>query len=328
MAALTGRVALITGAGRGIGREEALFFAGEGAKVVVNDPGAEPDGNGRDDSVAASVVEEIVAHGGTAVANTDSVSDWAGARRMVEAAIDTFGDLHVVVNNATIKADRAMTTMTEEQFDDVVAVKLKGTFAVSHWAARHWRQRHEAGDRTDRAIVNTSSGSGLVNPLPGQTNYAAANAGVAAMTISSALELGLYGVRVNCVSPSMARTRLTLDVPGMDNPGQGSFDPSHPRASAPVVAYLAAPDCPLTGQVLAIRGGTVVVNDGWSPGARVTKDDALWTVEELRAALDELTFTDQFDKLAVALGGALGATGREQIQQLIAAHLTEVSPGS
>ncbi|CAM3987177.1 SDR family NAD(P)-dependent oxidoreductase [Kibdelosporangium persicum] len=329
MGALTGRVVLITGAGRGIGREEALFFADEGAKVVVNDPGVAPDGSGRDAGVAAAVVDEIVARGGSAVANTDSVNDWEGARRMVDTAVEAFGDLHAVVNNATIKADRAMTRMTEREFDDVVAVKLKGTFAVSRWAARYWRAQYESGIRVDRAIVTTSSGSGLTNPLPGQTNYAAANAGVAAMTISSALELGRYGVRVNCISPSMARTRLTLGVPGMsDSPPSGTFDPLHPGASAPVAGYLASADCPLTGQVLVVRGSTVVVANGWSPGAHVTRDGSLWTVDELGKALGELRFADQFEKLAHALGGALGAAGRERIQQLINAQLDEVSPGS
>jgi NAD(P)-dependent dehydrogenase (short-subunit alcohol dehydrogenase family) len=315
MGALDGRVVLITGAGRGIGREEALYFAGEGAKVVVNDPGVAPDGTGGDAGVAASVVAEIVAAGGEAVASTDSVSDWEGARRMVDAAVDAFGDLHVVVNNATIKADGPMTAMTEAQFDDVVAVKLKGTFAVSRWAARYWRDRRESG--IDRAIVTTSSGSGLANPLPGQTNYAAANAGIAAMTISSALELGGYGIRVNCVSPSMVRTRLTAGVPGMDSEVQGTFDPLHPKAIAPVVAYLGTAGCPLTGQVLAVRGGTVVVNHGWSAGAHVSRDDALWTVDDLGHALGGLAFDDPFDKLATALGGALGAAGRDQLERMI-----------
>ncbi|SMC89065.1 SDR family NAD(P)-dependent oxidoreductase [Kibdelosporangium aridum] len=411
MGALAGRVVLITGAGRGIGRAEALFFAAEGAKVVVNDPGVEPDGTGGDAAVAAAVADEIVARGGEAVANTDSVSDWDGAQRMVQTAIDTFGDLHVVVNNATIKADRAMTTMTESQFDDVVAVKLKGTFAVSRWAARYWQAQHAAGIRVDRAIVNTSSGSGLVNPLPGQANYAAANAGVAAMTISNALELARHGVRVNCISPSMARTRLTLEVPGVN---------ADPQAIAPVAAYLATEDCPLTGQVLGVsavpraqvpavgtvpsaqvptvdaaprgqvpavdaaprgqvpaagalpsaqvpavstgpsaqvpvvsavpraqapavsaaprapselgneRGGhpvprlhgcTVTINNGWSPGAQVSRDGSPWTVAELGAALGELPFPDQFEKLAAALAGALGAAGREEIQRMIDAQL-------
>ena len=250
MGTLEGRVALITGAGRGIGREEALFFAAEGAKVVVNDLGVAPDGSGTDISVAAAVVAEINAAGGAAVANTDSVSAWQGARRMVEAAIDAFGDLHIVVNNAAISRPRALVNMTEDEFDDVVAVKLKGTFAVSHWAARYWRERYEAGDRVDRAIVNTSSSAGLNSPYPLNTNYAAANAGVGAMTILHSLELGRYGVRVNCISPG-ARTRLSLDLPAgvqsltrRETAAPGEFDPWHPVHQAVVAAYSPAPIAP------------------------------------------------------------------------------------
>lgn len=320
---LDGRVVLITGGGRGIGREEALFFAAEGARVVVNDPGVAVDGTGGDADVAAAVVEEIIARGGQAVANTDSVADWHGARRMVDAALRAFGDLHVVVNNATIERNRGMADLTEEEFDDVIAVKLKGTFAVARWAARHWRERFEAGDRVDRAVVNTSSGSGLFNPLPTQASYAAGNAGVAAMTIVGALELGRYGVRVNCVSPSMARTRLTIQVPGMrEEPPAGRFDPLHPSTSAPVAAYLATAACPLTGQVLSIRGGSVTVDHGWSRGAHIHKD-GLWTVDELAERMRELPVDDPFEKLADALGGALGPTGRTQLQQMVNALLDQ-----
>ena len=324
MGSLDGRVALITGAGRGIGREEALFFAAEGARVVVNDPGVAADGTGGDPEVAAAVAAEIVAAGGHAVANTDSVSSWTGAERMVQTALDAFGDLHIVVNNATIKGDRAMVNMTEHEFDDVIAVKLKGTFAVSHWAARYWRSQFAAGIHVDRAIVNTASGSGLLNPLPNQTNYAAANAGIAAMTVVNALELARYGVRVNCVSPSMARTRLTRGVPGMDTvPEPGRLDPMHPVTSAPVVAYLATAECPMTGQVLSVRGGSVVVNHGWSRGAQVSKEDTLWTVDELAQALADLPREDQFEKLSTALGGALGPDGREGLQRMIERMLDE-----
>lgn len=225
MGSLDGRVALVTGAGRGIGREEALFFAAEGAEVVVNDPGVSPDGSGGD----AVVVDEIHARGGTAVASTDSVSDWQGARRIVDTAAETFGDLHIVVNNAAVSRPRALVNMTEEEFDDVVAVKLKGTYAVSRWAARYWRQRYEAGVRADRAIVNTSSTSGLDSPYPLNTNYAAANAGVGAMTIVHSLELGRYGVRVNCLSPG-ARTRLSLDLPaGLQSLTQETPEPGERR---------------------------------------------------------------------------------------------------
>ncbi|WP_049568961.1 SDR family NAD(P)-dependent oxidoreductase [Nonomuraea sp. SBT364] len=321
MGSLDGRVVLITGAGRGIGREEALFFAAEGAKIVVNDPGVEIDGTGGDAGVAAGVAEEIVARGGQAVASTDSVSDWEGARRMVATALDAFGDLHVVVNNAAIERNLGLADLGEDEFDDVVAVKLKGTFAVTRWAARHWRERHVAGDRVDRAVVNTSSGSGLLNPLPTQAAYASANAGVAALTTVAALELGRYGVRVNCVSPSMARTRLTLEVPGVGaEPPAGGFDPLHPSAVAPVAAFLAAADCPVTGQVLSVRGSTVTVNQGWSRGPSVHQAGP-WTVAGLAAELGGVPLEDPFDKLAQALGGALGVTGRDQLQEMINAQL-------
>ncbi|GII94311.1 SDR family NAD(P)-dependent oxidoreductase [Sinosporangium siamense] len=317
MGSLDGRVILITGAGRGIGREEALLFAAEGAKIVVNDPGVDIDGSGGDGGVAATVVEEIRDHGGEAVANTDSVADWRGAERMVGAALEAFGDLHVVVNNATIERNRGIADLSEEDFDDVVAVKLKGTFAVTHWAARYWREQYHAGVRADRAVVNTSSGSGLLNPLPLQTNYASGNAGVAAMTVVAALELGRYGVRVNCISPSMARTRLTLEVPGMDRkPEAGEFDPLHPATSAPIAAYLATEACALTGQVLSVRGGTVAVNHGWSRGAHVQREGG-WTVAELADEVGKLPMVDPFDHLAEVLGKALGVGGRDQLQAMI-----------
>lgn len=324
MGSLDGRVALITGAGRGIGREEALFFAAEGAKVVVNDAGVATDGSGGDAGVAAAVVAEITAQGGQAVASTDSVSDWRGAERMVDTALASFGDLHIVVNNAAIERNRALADLTEEEFDGVVAVKLKGTFAVSRWAAGYWREQHAAGVRTDRAIVNTASGSGLLNPLPLQTNYAAANAGVAAMTIVHALELGRYGVRVNCLSPSMVRTRLTRAVPGMqDGPPDGPLDPLHPVHQAVVAAYLAGAGCPLTGQVLSVRGTSVAVNRNWSLGGHVRKEAAGWTVEELTGALATLPFEDRFEQLAASLGGALGPAGRERLQQMVNALLDD-----
>lgn len=318
----SGRTVLVTGAGRGIGRAEALHLAAAGANVVVNDPGVEIDGSGGDPGVAAAVVEEIRTGGGAAVADGGSVADWAGARAMVDRAITAFGDLHAVVNNAAVEANGALERLTEAAFDDVVAVKLKGTFAVSHWAAVHWRHQHAAGVRTDRAILNTASGSGLLNPLPGQSNYAAANAGVAAMTIVHALELSRYGVRVNCVSPSLVRTRLTRGVPGLDRPAaDGVLDPRDPLVVAPLVAYLVSAGCPLTGQVLSVRGSSIAVHHGWSRGDEVHKDGELWTVPELAADLPALDLPDPFDALAVALDGALGATGRAELEAMIAAGL-------
>ncbi|MFI9405179.1 SDR family NAD(P)-dependent oxidoreductase [Nocardia sp. NPDC052316] len=324
MTELTGRTVLVTGAGRGIGRAEALFLAAAGANVVVNDPGVRIDGSGGDDAIAASVVAEIRANGGNAVADTGSVADWNAARRMVDRAVTEFGDLHAVVNNATIEINKGLERLTETEFDDVVAVKLKGTFAVSHWAAAFWRSRFDAGQRVDRAIVNTASGSGLLNPLPLQTNYAAANAGVAAMTTVHALELKRLGVRVNCVSPSMIRTRLTDPVPGMDEtPPPGDLDPKDPITVAPLVAYLVGRDCPLTGQVLSVRGGTIAVNHSWFRGAQIHKQHELWTVRELAARLEALALEDPFDRLTTALGGALGIAGRDQLEAMMNARLSE-----
>ncbi len=322
MGSLSGRVALITGAGRGIGRAEARYFAAAGAKVVVNDPGVAADGSAGDGGVAAAAAAEINAAGGEAISDTGDVSVWDDARRMVETAVETFGDLHIVVNNATIEVNKAMESLTEREFDDVVAVKIKGTFAVSRWAALYWRERHRSGDRTDRAVINTASGSGLRNPLPGQSNYAAGNAAVAALTIVHALELARFSVRVNCIAPSMIRTRLTLPVPGMqETVPHGRFDPRDPAVIAPVAAYLATAGCPLTGQVLSVRGSRVTLDDGWSPGSHVDKPDASWTVEELATAMESLPHRDPFDHLAEALTGALGSPGRAELQAMINAQL-------
>lgn len=283
MGALDGRVALITGAGNGIGREHALLFAREGARVVVNDLGGSTDGRGADGSAAQTVADEIVAAGGEAVASTTSVTDDGGAEAMVQQAVDAFGDLHVVVNNAGILRDRMLVSMTEEDFDAVVAVHLKGTFNVTRHAARYWRDQAKAGASEPRSIVNTASGAGL-HGNPGQTNYAAAKAGIAAMTIVNALELKRYGVRANCIAP-LARTRLTLQTPGIDETMAGTaFDPEN---VSPLVAALARADCPFTGQVFSVVGGSVGIYAGWSIDAEVETDGA-WAVADLVAAMDAL----------------------------------------
>lgn len=314
---LEGRVALITGAGRGIGRQEALYLAAQGARVVINDPGGDSTGTGYDSGVAAAVVREVIAAGGEAVANTDSVIDWQGAKRLVATAVDTFGDLHIVINNAGTHAPQALVDVTEHDFDSVLAVKLKGSVAVSHWAANHWRDRHDAGVRTDRVIINTSSGSGLLNPLPLASAYAAANAGVGALTIVHALELSRYGIRVNAIAPSMVRTRLTEGIPGMAENPAAAYDPLDPIHQAIVAAYLATPDCPLTGQVFTVRGSTVIPNRNWSPGQPVTKPNAAWHPTELGQALTAAPLEDQFDKLLTALGPVYNITTRDQLQQLL-----------
>lgn len=330
MGVLDGRIALITGAGRGIGAAIARYFAAEGAKVVVNDLGVAIDGTGADTSVAETVAAEIRDAGGEAIGNADDIANWDGARRAVDAAVAGFGDLHVVVNNAATERNLGLVDMSQDDFDSVVGVSLKGTFAVSHWAARHWRQRFEAGQRVDRSLVNTASGSGLLNPLPTQTNYAAAKAGVAAMTLIHALELGRYGVRVNCSSPSMVRTRLTENVAGMPPALAGGYDPTAPVNSAPLVAFLASAGCSVTGQVLSMRGGTVVANRNWSKGSHVEKA-GLWTVAELAEAVPELVVDDPYEKLAAALDGALGsglgAEGRAGVQAMVNAALDTAARG-
>src|ERR1700691_6718621 len=213
MGALEGKVAIITGAGRGIGREHALLFAGEGAKVVVNDLGGAVDGSGDDRSPAEQVVDEIVAMGAEAVANDDDIADWEGGRRLVEAAVEAFGDLHVLVNNAGILRDRMLVNMSEEDWDSVIHVHLKGHFLPTRYAAGYWREQVKEGHEVNASVINTSSTSGLLGN-PGQTNYGAAKAGVAAFTVIAAQELSRYGVRVNAIAPA-ARTRMTEATPGL-----------------------------------------------------------------------------------------------------------------
>jgi NAD(P)-dependent dehydrogenase (short-subunit alcohol dehydrogenase family) len=283
---LQDRVAIITGGGRGIGREHALLFASLGAKVVVNDLGGAIDGSGSDTSAAQAVADEITAARGQAVANTDSVSSFAGAKALVDQAVSAFGDLHVVVNNAGILRDRMLVSMSEQEFDDVIAVHLKGTFNVTRHAADYWREQAKAGTITDRAIVNTSSGAGLHGNV-GQTNYSAAKAGIAAMTVVNAMELNRYGVRANCIAP-VARTRLTLQTPGMgESMQQHLFDPEN---VSPLVAVLAAENCPFNGQVFSVYGGSVGIYGGWSIAESVEAEDR-WTVETLAAAMDKLPRT-------------------------------------
>jgi NAD(P)-dependent dehydrogenase (short-subunit alcohol dehydrogenase family) len=298
---LQDRVAIITGAGRGIGREHALLFASLGAKVVINDLGGAVDGSGSDISAAQSVVDEITAAGGQAVANTDSVSSFDGAKAIVDQAISAFGDLHVVVNNAGILRDRMLVSMSEEEFDAVIAVHLKGTFNVTKHAAGYWREAAKDGTVSDRAIVNTSSGAGLHGNV-GQTNYSAAKAGIAAMTVVNAMELNRYGVRANCIAP-VARTRLTMQTPGMGESMQKHvFDPEN---VSPLVAVLAAETCPFNGQVFSVYGGTVGIYAGWSIAESVETDDR-WTADSLAAAMDKLPRTVEVNSQMTELVKAMG----------------------
>jgi NAD(P)-dependent dehydrogenase (short-subunit alcohol dehydrogenase family) len=280
MGALDGRIAVITGAGRGIGRSHALLFAREGAKVVVNDLGGAEDGSGADTGPAHEVVAEIKALGGEAVANTDSVADFAGAARMIQTAIDTYGDLHVLVNNAGILRDRMLVNMTESEWDDVVRVHLKGHFAPLHFAAVYWRERAKAGRPVNAAVVNTSSTSGLFNN-PGQANYGAAKTGITSLTIIAQKELERYGVRVNAIAPS-AFTRLIATIPGRDAPEEtDEWSPQDPANISPFVAYLCTADCPIKGRVFLVRAGDVYLFQPFAIIDEIHKDGP-WTVDELK----------------------------------------------
>lgn len=281
---LTDRVIVVTGAGRGIGREHALLAAAEGAKVVVNDTGAAPDGTGTDDTVAQAVVDEIIAAGGQAVASTADVTTIAGAEALLATALDTYGAVHGLVNNAGILRDRMFVNMTEAEWDDVITGQLRGTFAPCRVFGEHWRTRSRAGDDIKASIVNVSSTSGL-NGQVGQTNYGAAKAGIASLTVILAQELGRYGVRVNAITP-VARTRMTEDVPGVreivaapEDPN--AFDVYHPGNVSPVVAYLLTENCPATGDVFYAKGGEIRQFLPWHYGTIIDKG-ARWTVEELQ----------------------------------------------
>lgn len=290
MGKLDGRVAVVTGAGRGIGREHALLFAREGAKVVVNDLGGANDGSGSDAGPAQQVVDEIVAAGGQAVANTDNIATWEGAKALVDQAISEYGTLDVVVNNAGILRDAFIAGMEESQWDAVIAVHLKGHAATLHHAAAYWKAQTKAGVPVNAAVINTASASGTFMPNAGQGNYGAAKAGIAALTLVAADELERYGVRVNAIAP-IARTRLTLATPGMGalfaaEVPEGEFDAFAPANISPLVAHLAEADCPLTGKVFAVQGGAIVELAGWHD-VRTVETDGPWTIDEVAAQLKE-----------------------------------------
>ena len=290
MGALEGRVAIITGAGRGIGREHALLFAREGAHVVVNDLGGSPDGTGADASPAEEVVAEIQAIGGEAVANHDDVADAAGAGRLVQQAIDTFGALHVLVNNAGILRDRMVFSMTDDEWDAVIRVHLRGHFMPTRAAAQYWRQRSKDGDPLKASVINTTSTSGLL-ANPGQTNYGAAKTGIATFTEICQKELWRYGVRCNAIAPA-ARTRLTAPLGNMGEAPETGFDPMDPGNISPMVAYLATQDCPIGGKVFFVFGGTVQLFQPYTVVDTI-KTDGAWSVDELAqeaAKWGELTF--------------------------------------
>jgi len=310
---LEGKVAIITGSGRGIGREEALLMAKQGAKVVVNDLGAHFDGTGSaDDSPAQQVVNEIEKMGGEAVTNGESVSDFKGAKRIVECALDNFGKLNIVINNAGILRDRMIFNMGEEDWDSVIGVHLKGTFAMSRHACEYWREEHKKGNVLNGRIVNTASDAGLLGNV-GQANYGAAKAAVALMAIVMDAEMQKYGVTCNAIAP-VARTRLTIEATPSTAAfmgkkiEEGKFDVFDPRNIAPLVAWLSSDDAAgVHGEVFRVGGGTVWLMQGWHSVGKVSQR-AVWEPATLG------------DKLKAEL--AKGLTAKENISAIFAEALS------
>ena len=286
MIALDGRVAIVTGAGRGLGRSHALLLARRGVKVVVNDLGSDSSGTGSDGGPADEVVAEIESFGGTAMANVDDVATWQGAESLVGQAIDRFGDLDILVNNAGILRDRAIATMDEVDFDEVVRVHLKGHVAPTRFAAAHWREQHKAGLERPRNLIHTSSTSGIY-ANPGQSNYGPAKSGIVTFSQIAAKELARYGVVSNCVVPG-ARTRLTMSSPGlpeiMQAPAEG-FDQWDPGNVSPVVAYLANARCPFNGETFYVQGGTVRRLESWTIAGQSIEHPSRWDLDALDEAM-------------------------------------------
>jgi NAD(P)-dependent dehydrogenase (short-subunit alcohol dehydrogenase family) len=281
-----GRVVIITGAGRGLGREHALAFAAEGAKVVVNDVGASLQGDGNDMSPAQEVVDLIRANGGEAITNGDDIADWEGAGRLVQSAIDTFGGLDTVVTNAGIVRDRMFVNMSVDEWDAVIRVHLRGTFCPVKHAVDYWRAESKAGRPREGRVVTTSSGAGLHGSIA-QTNYSAAKAGIATFTINIAAELGRIGVNANSIAPS-ARSRMTEEAFAemMAKPETG-FDAMDPANISPLVVWLGSGDCNVSGRVFECAGGLISLADGWQVGAEFDKG-AKWEPSEIGAVVDDL----------------------------------------
>ena len=258
-----GRVVVITGAARGLGRAHALEFAAEGARVLVNDLGVDRDGSGGASEPAQEVVAEIRAMGGEAEANAADVADWDQAEAMIAQAVDTWGQLDTLVCNAGFLRDRMLANMSESEWDAIMRVHLKGHFAPARHAVAHWRDRSKAGENVRGRLINTSSGAGLLGSI-GQGNYAAAKAGVAALTIQQAAEWGRYGVMVNAIAPD-ARTRMTAGIMYIEEAPEG-WDEKDPANASPLVVWLGADACDVTGRVFEIAGGALNVCDGWQHG--------------------------------------------------------------
>ena len=281
-----GRVVVITGAGRGLGREHALAFAAEGAKVVVNDVGASLQGEGNDVSPAQEVVDIIRANGGEAITNGDDISDWDGAGRLIASAIDTFGGLDTVVCNAGIVRDRMFVNMSVDEWDAVMKVHLRGTFCPVKHAVDYWRAESKAGNQRDGRVVTTSSGAGLHGSIA-QTNYASAKAGIAAFTINIAAELGRIGVKANSIAPS-ARSRMTEEAfPEMMAKPESGFDAMDPANISPLVVWLGSAACDVSGRVFECAGGLISLADGWQVGAEFDKG-AKWEPVEIGAVVADL----------------------------------------
>jgi NAD(P)-dependent dehydrogenase (short-subunit alcohol dehydrogenase family) len=279
---LAGKVAIVTGAGRGIGRAHALALAEAGAQVIVNDLGAALSGEGHDDTPAQQVVAEIEAAGGKAAANGENVADFDGAERLVKQALDDFGRLDILVCNAGILRDRMLVNMTEQEWDAVIAVHLKGHFAPMRHAAAYWRERSKTGEEVKGRVITTSSPSGVFGNI-GQANYGAAKAGIAGFTLIAAQELQRYGVTVNCLAPN-ARTRMTEDTFDMGAPPEG-FDPLDPSNMSPLVVALSADEAQnITGQVFHVWGGAINALQGWSAGELIASDDK-WNADTLLGEL-------------------------------------------
>jgi NAD(P)-dependent dehydrogenase (short-subunit alcohol dehydrogenase family) len=282
-----GRVVIVTGAGGGLGRAHALAFATEGARVVVNDIGTSREGEGSSAGPAQAVVDEIRAAGGEAVANADDVADWDGSKALVQTALDSFGSLDVLVNNAGFLRDRMLVGMSIEEWDAVVRVHMRGHFCTLRHASEYWREQSKAGARPDARIINTSSGAGLMGSV-GQGNYSAAKAGIVGLTLVASAELARYGVTVNAIAPA-ARTRMTeVAMPDMMKVPESGFDAMAPENVSPLVVWLGSPESrDVTGRVFEVEGGIVSVADGWQHGPKVDKGER-WAPGDLGSVVHDL----------------------------------------